>query len=235
MLYFVPTPIGNIEDTTLRAIRLFKECQLIICEDSRQIRKLLQLLEIANRPQFLDITYHHRFNRAKIQKALLNSKDEGFTVLVVSDSGTPGISDPGNQIVRMARELQLDFRVLPGATALIPAVVASGFLTKEFVFLGFLPVKKGRNKALQTLQSYKFPVVLYESIHRLPKLQQELGQFVEDCFEVCVCQEITKKFEAIWIGSPSQFASQQFVQKGELVIVLNPCFKLLRKNRAVIA
>jgi len=222
MLYFVPTPIGNIEDITLRAIRLLKECQLIICEDSRQIRKLLQLLEIPNRPQMVDITYHHRFNYVKIKKALLKSKDKGFMVLVVSDSGTPCISDPGNQIVRMAKELWLNFRVLPGATALIPAVVASGFLTKEFVFLGFLPAKKGRNKALQVLQSFKFPVVLYESIHRLPKLQQEVGQFAEDCFEICVCQELTKKFEAIWVGSPSRFASQQFVQKGELVIVLNP-------------
>ena len=225
MLYFVPTPIGNIQDITLRAIKLFKECQLIICEDSRQIRKLLQLLEISNQPQLLDITYHHRFNQIRIQKALLKSKNENLTILVVSDSGTPGISDPGNQVVRMARELQLNFRVLPGATALIPAVVSSGFLTKEFIFLGFLPSKKGRNKTLQSLKDFKFPIVLYESIHRLPKLQRELSSLAEYFFEICVCQEMTKKFEAIWIGSPSQFANQEFVQKGELVLILKPVKK----------
>ena len=141
MLYITPTPVGNLEDITLRAVRLFKEAKAIINEDYRQNRKLLDLIEIENKPQFFDITRNQNLNLSGIKKALEIAHED--TVLLVSDAGTPVISDPGRMVIEMAIESKVQYTTLPGATALIPSIVNSNIIQKEFHFMGFLPIKKG--------------------------------------------------------------------------------------------
>jgi 16S rRNA (cytidine1402-2'-O)-methyltransferase len=144
MLYIVPVPVGNLEDITLRGVRLFREAQTIITEDSRQTRKLMKLLEIETKPRFIDITKNHSLNDKGIKDGLLQASIVESVVLLVTDSGTPGISDPGCEIIRYALDNAIPYTVLPGATAFVPALVSSGLVEKEFMFLGFLPIKKGR-------------------------------------------------------------------------------------------
>jgi 16S rRNA (cytidine1402-2'-O)-methyltransferase len=222
MLYIVPTPVGNVDDITVRAIKMFESAEIIITEDSRLTRKLFALLAIKNKPKFIDFTRNHEFNRKPVLDlftTLQSNQDQ--IVLMVSDSGTPGISDPGIEIIRLAQDMDVQYTVLPGATALVPAVVASGIAGKSFTFLGFLPVKKGRLSSWKFIQKTEYPVVCYESVHRMEKLLEELKEHVEPTRKLSICREISKKFEEIWNGTVGDLDIYTLTTKGEFVIVID--------------
>ncbi|MBC7471889.1 MAG: 16S rRNA (cytidine(1402)-2'-O)-methyltransferase [candidate division SR1 bacterium] len=227
MLYIVPTPVGNLEDITLRAIRLLKTTHIIISEDTRHTRKLMKLLEIENKPKYIDFTRNHEFNLVPIEAALKTilvaeeEEKEPIEILVVSDSGTPGISDPGIEIIRLAQDLGVNYTVLPGATAFVPAVVASGITGREFTFLGFLPVKKGRQTQWKEIVISPYPVVFYESVHRIDKCVGELKEYLEPTRKISICREVTKMYETIWIGTVSTLEIDDIKQKGEFVIIVD--------------
>ncbi len=222
MLYIVPTPVGNIDDITVRAMKLFETAEVIITEDSRLTRKLFSLLEIKNKPKFIDFTRNHEFNHKPVTEIFTHLQtNQDQIVLMVSDSGTPGISDPGVEIIRLAQDMDIQYTVLPGATALVPAVVASGIAGKSFTFLGFLPVKKGRLSAWKFIQKSTYPVVCYESVHRMEKLLEELKLHIEPTRKLSICREISKKFEEIWNGTVGDLDVYPFIAKGEFVIVID--------------
>lgn len=221
MLHFVPTPIGNLEDITLKAIRLFKSADTVICEDPTVFFKLLKLLNIENKPKLINIIKNHEFNQIQIQKALSElAEDPSKTVLVVTDAGTPGVSDPGFLIVKIAQELSIEYCVEPGASALLPAVVASGLVSKGFIFLGFPPIKKGRQTFLKKLSRYDLPVVIYESSHRIERLIENLELYIEPNRKVFIIREISKKFEQKWLGQIKDLNPNIMKWKGEFVIVI---------------
>lgn len=216
-LYLVPTPIGNLEDITLRALSTLKSVDLILTEDTRTTGKLLKHYDI-NKP----LKSFHAFNEHAVVDRIADSIEEGKTVALVSDAGTPGISDPGFLLVRACVERGIKLECLPGATALIPALVKSGFPTDRFVFEGFLPHKKGRMKRLEALKEEPRTIVFYESPHRLLKL---LGQ-IEELFgperKVSVSRELTKIYEETITDTVSNLLVHYISHnpKGEFVVIL---------------
>lgn len=218
MLYIVATPIGNLEDITLRALRILKEVDYIACEDTRHTKILLDHFDI-KKPL---ISYFQHSKLAKIDK-IIDLLKEGKDIALVTDAGTPGISDPGGFLVnRITRELdiQVEIIAIPGANAAISALSISGFNIDEFVFYGFLPHKKGRQTKLKEISEEKKVIVLYESPHRIKKLLSEILEFVGDR-EIVVCRELTKKFEEIYRGKVSEVL-EQVKEKGEFVIIIKP-------------
>ena len=230
-LYVVPTPIGNLEDMTYRAVKVLKEVDLILAEDTRVSSKLLQHYSITNK-----ITSHHKFNEHKTVKTITNQVAEGRNVALISDAGTPGISDPGFLLVRSCIENQIEVECLPGATALIPALVVSGLPCDKFVFEGFLPPKKGRNKQLTQLQEETKTIVLYESPYRLLKTLEQLSDFLGQERNCCVCREMTKLYEEIFRGSlidsVKHFRNKNV--KGEIVIVIEGRNKKILANDSLL-
>ncbi len=220
MLYVVPTPIGNLEDITVRGLRILGESTTILCEDPRVTKKLLNLLNIDSKPVMVALTRNQDINYTGIIR-VLNSIKEGDTISLVTDAGTPGMSDPGAEVVRMAQEAEITYTILPGATALVPAAVASGFVSKEFVFLGFLPIKKGRQMAWGRIAIADHPMVIYESVHRITKFLNEAQQKLEPDRKICICREITKSFESIWVGTVKDLDSYILKEKGEFVVVID--------------
>ena len=216
-LYIVPTPIGNLEDITLRAIRILKEADMILAEDTRTSSKLLKHFEIEN-----NLVSHHKFNEHKTIESVTNQILSGKSVALISDAGTPGISDPGFLLVRLCVEKEITVECLPGASALIPAIVVSGLPSDKFVFEGFLPVKKGRQKQLQILADETRTMVFYESPYRLIKSLEQMAQFFGVERKCCVCRELSKMYEEIYRGSLFD-AKKHFSQKavkGEIVLVV---------------
>lgn len=226
-LYIVPTPIGNLEDITLRAIRVLEEVDFILAEDTRTSSVLLKHLHI-DKP----LRSHHKFNEHATVRAVAEAIEAGKNVALISDAGTPGISDPGFLLVRTCVEEGIAVETLPGATACIPALVQSGFPCDRFCFEGFLPQKKGRMKRLTELAEESRTIVFYESPFRVVKCLEQLAEVFGPERMVAVSRELTKKFEQTVRGTLSEviahFKSQQ--PKGEFVIVL--AGKGL-KNRAV--
>lgn len=274
MLYFVPVPIGNLGDITLRGLEILKKSEVVFCEDSRVTGQLFRLLEIENKPRFVNLTKSHKFNERQVlevfeklekvgchseqseesvgakqyDRVVLETKQKNtsptiadtpqegdssyhikideialeneFVVSVVTDAGTPGISDPGYEIIKLAQEKGLAYTVLPGPAALIPAVVSSGLVSKEFTFFGFLPTKKGRQKAWKKIAASEFPVVLYESNHRISKFVGECKEYLEPEKKICICREISKKFEEVWVGCVGDFEDLEIKEKGEFVVVI---------------
>ncbi|GAB4125803.1 MAG: 16S rRNA (cytidine(1402)-2'-O)-methyltransferase [Raineya sp.] len=216
-LYLVPTPIGNLEDITLRALRVLKEVDTILAEDTRKASILLKHYEI-HKP----LMSYHNFNEHQIKDKVVKRMFEGEVFALVSDAGTPAISDPGFLLVRVCLESNLKVECLPGATAFVPALVKSGLPTDKFVFEGFLPHKKGRQTRLQLLAAEERTVVCYESPYRLLKT---LEQLIEHCGQERKCsisRELSKIYEETFNGT-LQEAFQYFSQKGvkgEFVIVL---------------
>lgn len=195
-LILVPTPIGNLQDITMRAITVLKEADIILAEDTRVSSKLMKHLEINKK-----LSAHHKFNEHKTAASIVSKIEQGNTVALISDAGTPAISDPGFLLVRACVEKEILVECLPGATALIPALAVSGLPTEKFVFEGFLPQKKGRQTRLKLLAEEPRTIVLYESPYRLVKA---LGQFVEYFGaerKACVCRELSKMFEEIKRGT----------------------------------
>ena len=216
-LYLVPTPIGNLRDITLRALEILGSVNLILAEDTRQTRKLLSHYNIST-----PLQPHHMFNEHKSVESVCSKILSGQTVALVSDAGTPGISDPGFLLVRTCLEHEIPVETLPGPTALIPALVNSGLPSERFCFEGFLPPKKGRNKRLTNLTGETRTMLFYESPYRLVKTLQEFASYFGPEREACVSRELTKVYEENIRGSLS-FLTEYYTDKppkGEIVIVV---------------
>ncbi len=216
-LILVPTPIGNLEDITLRALNVMKTCDCIFAEDTRVTKKLLDHFEIQKKT----FSFHAHNEHKTLLKTLEIISQNNVTVLV-SDAGTPGISDPGFLLVRECLKEGIEVECLPGPTALIPALVGSGFPCDRFVFEGFLPHKKGRMTILKRLSEEERTIVLYESPHRLKKCLEQMRVDFDSDREICVVREISKKFETFHRGTLAE-VSDYFDKndvKGEIVIVI---------------
>ncbi len=227
-LYIVPTPIGNLEDITLRAIRTLRESDLILAEDTRTTAFLLKHLGIEKR-----MMSHHKFNEHASSSAIAERIAAGESVALVSDAGTPGISDPGFLLVRSCLEAGVEVETLPGATACIPALVQSGFACDRFCFEGFLPQKKGRAKHLAALAAEERTIIIYESPYRVLKsLEQFMDIFGADR-RVSVTRELTKKFEETTRGTLADVVAhfREHPPKGEFVIVIEGAAKEEHKPR----
>ncbi|MBQ8438184.1 MAG: 16S rRNA (cytidine(1402)-2'-O)-methyltransferase [Alistipes sp.] len=216
-LYIVPTPIGNLEDITLRAIRTLKEADYILAEDTRTTAFLLKHLGIEKK-----LYSHHKFNEHATAASVAEAIGEGRTVALVSDAGTPGISDPGFLLVRTCVEAGIEVETLPGATALIPALVQSGFPCDRFCFEGFLPQKKGRTKRLEELKDESRSIIFYESPFRVVKCLEQLAEVFGEDRKVSVSRELTKKFEQTVRGTIAEVVAhfREHEPKGEFVIVV---------------
>ena len=216
-LYIVPTPIGNLDDITLRAVRVLREVDLILAEDTRTSSVLLRHLGIEKR-----LHAHHKFNEHATTAAVAETIAAGRTVALISDAGTPGISDPGFLLVRTCVEQGIEVETLPGATACIPALVQSGFPCDRFCFEGFLPQKKGRNKRLRELSSEERTMVFYESPYRVVRCLEQFAEVFGEDRRVSVSREITKKFEQTVRGTVAEALGhfRTTEPKGEFVIVV---------------
>ena len=217
MLYLIPTPVGNLEDITLRAIRLLKECDLILAEDTRTSGNLLKHLGIS-RP----MASFHIHNEHQKLAGFIRQLKEGKTICLVSDAGTPSISDPGFLLVREAIREGITVSCLPGPTAFVPALVCSGFPTDRFLFEGFLPQKKGRQTRVREMLALDCTIVLYESPHRILRLLEELQQNGIGERRISVSREISKHFEETLRGTAAEL-QEHFTQcppKGEFVLCI---------------
>ena len=216
-LYIVPTPIGNLEDITMRAVRILGEVDFILAEDTRTSAVLLKHLGI-DKP----LRSHHKFNEHATVRSVAEAIEAGKNVALVSDAGTPGISDPGFLLVRTCVEQGIEVETLPGATACIPALVQSGFPCDRFCFEGFLPQKKGPNKRLAELAEESRTIIFYESPFRVVKCLEQLIEHFGQERQVAVSREITKKFEQTVRGTLAQVLAhfKEHQPKGEFVIVL---------------
>ena len=226
-LYIVPTPIGNLGDITLRAVDVLREVDFILAEDTRTTSFLLKHLGIEKK-----MYSHHKFNEHATVRMVAESIEAGHTVALVSDAGTPGISDPGFLLVRTCVEAGIEVETLPGATACIPALVQSGFPCDRFCFEGFLPQKKGRNKRLLVLQDEERTMIFYESPFRVVKCLEQFAEIFGSEREVSVTREISKKFEQTVRGTVAEVAEhfRQNEPKGEFVIVLAGKAKQKRRD-----
>lgn len=216
-LILVPTPIGNLGDITLRAVSVLKEADIILAEDTRFSSRLMQHLEIDKK-----LWAHHKFNEHKAIGPLVSKIQEGNKVALISDAGTPGISDPGFLLVRACIENGVDVECLPGPTALIPALAVSGLPTDKFVFEGFLPQKKGRQKRLTLLETETRTMVFYESPFRLVKALTQFSEHFGSERRCCVCRELSKMFEEVKRGTVDELQKYYTANspKGEIVIVV---------------
>lgn len=216
-LYIVPTPVGNLEDITLRALRILKEADTILAEDTRQTKKLLHHFGIQKR-----LIAYHKFNEHKSAETIVSLIQSGNSLALVSDGGTPGISDPGHILIAAAIKAGITIECLPGPTAFVPALINSGFPTDEFVFIGFLPHKKGRQTKLKEIAAEERTQILYESPFRVVKLLEELKQYIGER-GISASREISKMFEETLRGTAEELL-QHFTQKeprGEFVIILD--------------
>lgn len=217
-LFIVPTPIGNLDDMTFRAIKVLKEVDIILAEDTRTSGKLLKHFEISTK-----CWAYHMHNEHAAVESILNEIKGGKQIALISDAGTPAISDPGFLLVRECIANDIAVECLPGATAFVPAIVSSGFPCNEFLFLGFPPVKKGRKTFFEKLKEEKRTLVLYESPHRITKtlamLQENLGKEIQ----VSLSREISKKFEEHIRGTVIEVLAKLEAKpaKGEMVLVID--------------
>lgn len=216
-LYIVPTPIGNLEDITFRAVRVLKEVDVVLAEDTRVTGKLLSHYGIEKR-----LIPHHQHNEHKTVENIAGMVANGMSVALVTDAGTPGISDPGFMLVRECLRQGLEVECLPGATAFVPALVNSGLPIDRFLFEGFLPHKKGRQTKLKWLALQPYTTVLYESPHRLLKTLEQITEFFGPDRQVSVARELTKMYEENIRGTVVDvfgYFSQKII-KGEIVIII---------------
>jgi 16S rRNA (cytidine1402-2'-O)-methyltransferase len=227
-LYIVPTPIGNLDDITLRAIKTLEAADYILAEDTRTTSFLLKHLGIEKK-----LYSHHKFNEHATAASVAEAIGEGRTVALVSDAGTPGISDPGFLLVRTCVEAGIEVETLPGATALIPALVQSGFPCDRFCFEGFLPQKKGRTKRLQELAEEQRSIIFYESPFRVVKCLEQLAEVFGAERKVSVSRELTKKFEQTVRGTIAEVLEhfRTHEPKGEFVIVVAGCPKPEKESK----
>ena len=215
-IYLVATPIGNIEDITFRAIKTLKEVDIIAAEDTRHTLQLLNHFEISKQ-----LISYHRHNEETKTEDLINMVLEGKNIAIVTDAGTPGISDPGEEIVKRAIENQIDIIPIPGACALINSLIVSGIPTKEFSFFGFLPLnKKNRKQVLEKIEKEQKTVILYEAPHKLQNTLQDILEKIGDV-NACLVRELTKIHEEKLYGTISKLAELCKEPKGEFVLILD--------------
>lgn len=216
-LFFIPTPIGNLEDISLRSLRLLRECDAIACEDTRHTRRLLDHYEI-KKPL---ISYHAHNERSRALE-LIEMVKEGTKLAVVSDAGMPGISDPGQALIQLAQEEDIPYTVLPGPSAAITAYVASGMGDGRFSFLGFIP-RKGQERIsfLEDLDTNPLTAICYEAPHRIRKTMKELSERWPDR-QFATARELTKVYEEIIVKKGSDWTAEDITEKGEFVIVIGP-------------
>jgi len=216
-LYIVPTPIGNLEDMTLRAIKVLKEVDVILAEDTRTSGKLLKHFDIATPMQ-----RHHMHNEHKVVESLIRRLKEGTIMALITDAGTPAISDPGFLLTRACVKNNITFECLPGATAFVPALVNSGLPNDKFVFEGFLPPKKGRQTRLKLLAKETRTIIFYESPHKLLKTLSQFAEFFGLERQISVSRELTKLYEETIHGSVTEVLThfENKAPKGEFVIVV---------------
>jgi 16S rRNA (cytidine1402-2'-O)-methyltransferase len=217
-LIITPTPIGNLEDITLRSIRYLKECDFILAEDTRVTLKLLNHLEISK-----SVYSFHSHNEHRVLNQVIQKIQEAEKVVLVSDAGTPGISDPGFLLIRSCIENDIEIECLPGPTAVIPALVVSGFPTDRFIFEGFLAHKKGRQTRIKEICSETRTTVLYESPHRINKMLKQFQEFIHPDRQIAVIREISKMFEEVKRGNIQELIdfSETKELKGEIVVVVS--------------
>ena len=217
MLYLVPTPIGNLKDITLRAIEILQSVDVILCEDTRTSSKLLHHYNIQK-----PLSPYHQHNEHKIVEHLIQQMQTGKTFALITDAGTPGISDPAFLLVRECIKQNIKVECLPGATAFVPALVNSGLPCNSFLFEGFLPIKKGRQTKLKQLAQEERTFILYESPMRLVKTLEELIVYLNENRKCCVTRELTKMFEENKRGTLKEVAEYFKTKqvKGEIVIVI---------------
>ncbi len=231
MLYVVPTPIGNLEDITLRALRILKEADYVLAEDTRTTKKLFTHYQITT-----PLRSHHAHNEHYTTQKVIDELKTGKTIALVSDAGTPAISDPGFLLVRAAVEEDIKVVCLPGATAIIPALVGSGLPCDKFYFEGFLPHKKGRQTRLKYLAELPHTFALYESPHRLQRCLEQLQTHCGSDRKAVVCREISKMFEEFAKGTLEELATavqtKKLLSKGEIVIVVAGKAKVKKKKYA---
>ena len=227
ILYIVPTPVGNLEDITLRALRILREADLILAEDTRTTGVLLKHFDIHNH-----LMSHHKFNEHGTSSQVVERLKAGQTVALVSDAGTPGISDPGFFLVREAVAAGIEVQCLPGATAFVPALVNSALPDDRFCFEGFLPQKKGRQTRLTALVGETRTMVFYESPYRLVKTLQQLVEVLGEERKACVVREISKVHEESVRGSLGELVRHFTEQppRGEIVIVVAGCAEKAREK-----
>ncbi len=216
-LYIVPTPVGNMEDMTLRAIRILKEADLVLAEDTRTSGILLKHFDIQNH-----LMAHHKFNEHGTSAGIVERLKAGQTIALISDAGTPGISDPGFYLAREAVAAGVEVQTLPGSTAFVPALVSSGLPCDRFCFEGFLPPKKGRMTRLELLRDEQRTMIFYESPYRLLKTLQQFAEVFGEERQVSVCREISKVHEESVRGTLSEVVAHftEVAPRGEIVIVL---------------
>lgn len=221
-LYVVPTPVGNLDDMTFRAVEVLKNVSLILCEDTRTSAGLLKHFGISTRT-----ASHHKFNEHKTCSLYAERILGGEDIALISDAGTPAISDPGFMLVRACVERGVDVECLPGATAFVPALVDSGFGCESFVFAGFLPQKKGRHKRLAALKSLEMTVILYESPYRILKLLAEIKEHFGADRRVSISREISKIHEETLRGTPDELLEIFGARppKGEFVVIIDKISK----------
>ncbi len=218
MLYVVATPVGNLKDITLRALETLKEVDFILCEDTRTSGNLLRNYEIKKEL----VSFNARMEEKKIDAVITRLK-LGDTCALISDAGTPAISDPGVRLVNAAQKNGIDVVGIPGANAAILALSIAGLPTDSFVFEGFLPQKKGRQKQLKILVEEERTIVLYESMYRIEKLINELNEYMPNRI-IAIGRELTKKFEELWRGKPNEILEtmNEHTLKGEFVVIIAP-------------
>ncbi|MEM8908437.1 MAG: 16S rRNA (cytidine(1402)-2'-O)-methyltransferase [Bacteroidota bacterium] len=219
MLYVLPTPIGNLEDITLRTLRILQEVDLVLAEDTRTSRKLLQHYQIET-----PLRAYHAHNEHHTTPQIIDLLTAGQQLALISDAGTPGISDPGFLLIRACWQAEIEVVCLPGATAFVPALVASGLPSDKFYFEGFLPHKKGRQTRLLWLAALPHTFILYESPHRLLKCLQQLIEHCGPDRRACVCRELTKVYEEKKLDTLANLVAyfgQKGKVKGEIVIVVH--------------
>lgn len=217
-LYFVPTPIGNLEDMTFRAINVLKEVDYILCEDTRTSGILLKHYEISKPTK----SYHLHNEHTATEKVIQDLKN-GQNIALITDAGTPGISDPGYLLAKAAADYDVEMICLPGATAFVPALVVSGLPNHDFYFAGFLPQKKGRQTKLKQLAEEKKTIVLYESPHKISTTLEQIKEFFGEETKISLSREISKKFEETKRGTINELIefSKSKTLKGEIVLVIN--------------
>ena len=215
-LYLIPTPIGNMEDITIRAINTLKMVDVVFCEDTRVTGQLLKYLEISKK-----LISSHQYNESNNKQKLIEYLSNGSSVGLVSDRGTPIISDPGYELAKCAIEEGYNVVSLPGATALIPALTSSGISPMPFYYYGFLNSKdSARRKELESLKNIEATLIIYEAPHRINKTLKDLGNILGNNRKISISREITKKYEEIYRGTIEELIEQENVYKGELVLVV---------------
>ncbi len=218
ILYFVPTPVGNLDDMTFRAVKVLREVDYILCEDTRTSGVLLKHFEISK-----PLKSYHLHNEHQMTQRVVQDLMSGQNVAIITDAGTPGISDPGFLLAKAGADAQIEMICLPGATAFVPALVVSGLPNNEFLFAGFLPQKKGRQTKLKQLAAEKRTVVLYESPHKINTTLEQIKEFFGEETKVSLSREISKKFEETKRGSINDLIefSKSKTLKGEIVLIIN--------------